>query len=88
MPEKRELRIGLVGCGGISHSHARGAALSDRARIVACADVIEERAEALENQRVALKRQVTAMRVQRMVVLVLVAVAIFLYMKMLSGVIS
>lgn len=39
------LRIGLVGCGGITHAHVEGwKAIADRAEIVAVADVSEENA--------------------------------------------
>jgi predicted dehydrogenase len=40
------LRLGIIGCGGISESHARGAALSDEVEIVACCDVHLDAAEA------------------------------------------
>jgi D-xylose 1-dehydrogenase (NADP+, D-xylono-1,5-lactone-forming) len=33
------LRLGIIGCGGISERHARGAAQSDEVDIVACCDV-------------------------------------------------
>jgi predicted dehydrogenase len=35
----RALRIGIVGCGGISERHARGAAATDAVSIVSCCDV-------------------------------------------------
>ena len=39
------LRIGLIGCGGITHAHVEGwKAIADRAEIVAVADVSEENA--------------------------------------------
>lgn len=40
------MRLGIVGCGGISERHARGAALSDEVEIVACCDVRLDAAEA------------------------------------------
>jgi D-xylose 1-dehydrogenase (NADP+, D-xylono-1,5-lactone-forming) len=42
----RSLRIGLAGCGGISHRHARAAADIPEVAIVACCDVRVEVAEA------------------------------------------
>jgi predicted dehydrogenase len=39
------LRLGIIGCGGISERHARGAALSDDVAIVACCDVRLDAAE-------------------------------------------
>lgn len=39
MASARALRIGLVGCGGISERHAKGAAATDAVSIVACCDV-------------------------------------------------
>jgi len=40
------LRIGLIGCGGISNAHARGwnEVAAEKARVVATADIVEERA--------------------------------------------
>ena len=44
------LRIGLIGCGGITHAHVEGwRAIASRAEIVSVADVSEENA----NRRVA-----------------------------------
>jgi xylose dehydrogenase (NAD/NADP) len=40
------VRIGLVGCGGISHLHARAAESASNAAIVACSDVRRDVAEA------------------------------------------
>ncbi len=40
------VRIGLVGCGGISHLHARAAESASNAAIVACCDVRRDVAEA------------------------------------------
>lgn len=40
-----QMRIGLVGCGGISHAHAKAAQKSDRMKIVACADIAFSRAQ-------------------------------------------
>jgi D-xylose 1-dehydrogenase (NADP+, D-xylono-1,5-lactone-forming) len=42
----RPLRLGIVGCGGISERHAQGAASSPDVAIVACCDVRVEVAEA------------------------------------------
>jgi D-xylose 1-dehydrogenase (NADP+, D-xylono-1,5-lactone-forming) len=42
----RPVRIGLAGCGGISHSHARAASNIPDVEIVACCDVRAEVAEA------------------------------------------
>jgi len=39
------LRLGIIGCGGISERHASGAAQSDGVDIVACWDVRLEAAE-------------------------------------------
>jgi xylose dehydrogenase (NAD/NADP) len=39
MASARPLRIGIVGCGGISERHAHGAAATDAVSIVACCDV-------------------------------------------------
>jgi predicted dehydrogenase len=39
MAGDRPLRIGIVGCGGISERHAKGAAATDAVSIVACCDV-------------------------------------------------
>jgi predicted dehydrogenase len=39
MASARPLRIGIVGCGGISERHARGADATDAVSIVACCDV-------------------------------------------------
>ena len=39
------MRLGIIGCGGISERHARGAALSDEVEIAACCDVRREAAE-------------------------------------------
>ena len=41
------VRIGLIGCGGISNAHARGwkEAPAGKARVVATADIVEERAK-------------------------------------------
>jgi len=46
-PSKRDpVRAAIVGCGIISHAHGRAAtALSDRVRIVACADIARAHAE-------------------------------------------
>jgi len=40
-------RVGLVGCGVISHAYAKNAAAFDSFEIVACADRDEERSSAL-----------------------------------------
>ena len=40
-----EMKIGIVGCGGISNAHGKAAQQSHNTRIVACADVIFSRAE-------------------------------------------
>ena len=38
-----EIRLGIVGCGGISHAHARGAQASEKGlRFVACCDIRED----------------------------------------------
>ena len=43
--QKRPVRAAIVGCGGIAHAHAGSAVLHpDKITLVACADVIEERA--------------------------------------------
>jgi predicted dehydrogenase len=39
MASAQPLRIGIVGCGGISERHAHGAAATDAVSIVACCDV-------------------------------------------------
>src|SRR3989442_3711485 len=40
------LRVGIIGCGGISHAHVRGwNAIPNKARVVAVADVSERSAE-------------------------------------------
>ena len=39
------MRLGIIGCGGISERHAHGAAQSDEVAIVACCDVRLDRAE-------------------------------------------
>jgi predicted dehydrogenase len=40
------LRVGIIGCGGISHAHVRGwSAIPNKARVVAVADVSEQSAE-------------------------------------------
>jgi len=40
-----EMKIGIVGCGGISYSHGNAVRQSDCARIVACADILMNRAK-------------------------------------------
>ena len=40
------LRVGSIGCGGRARAHARGYAFADNAEIVACADPVEESAQA------------------------------------------
>jgi len=44
--DARPVRIGLAGCGGISHRHARAAAETSDVEIVACCDVRADVAEA------------------------------------------
>lgn len=39
------MRLGIIGCGGISERHARGASLTDAAEIVACCDIRLDAAE-------------------------------------------
>ena len=45
-----EMKVGIVGCGGISRSHGNAAKRSDRARIVACADIVLSKAEKYAEQ--------------------------------------
>ncbi|MBQ7688897.1 MAG: Gfo/Idh/MocA family oxidoreductase [Clostridia bacterium] len=41
-----KFKVGIIGCGGISHSHLHGyRALSDRVEITACCDIDEEKAK-------------------------------------------
>jgi predicted dehydrogenase len=40
-------RVGIVGCGVISHAYAKGAAAFDTFEIVACADVVDARRDAV-----------------------------------------
>ena len=42
MTENDLLRLGIVGCGGISHAHGRAAQALDDVRIAACCDVRED----------------------------------------------
>jgi len=42
----KELKIGLIGCGGMGNGHANAIAAREDARIVATCDIIEERAQA------------------------------------------
>jgi len=45
MASKEKLTIGIVGCGGISHAHGQAArANSHKVNIIACCDVVSERA--------------------------------------------
>jgi len=45
MSNKNQLRLGIVGCGGISHAHGGAARnIPEKIRFVACCDVHEERA--------------------------------------------
>src|SRR5512143_2664761 len=44
------IRLGLIGCGVIGRHHARTASQSPSVRLVAVADLIEERAEAVAEQ--------------------------------------
>ncbi len=47
MPEREPLRLGIVGCGGISNVHAgAAAAIPETVRFVACCDVREDAARA------------------------------------------
>jgi len=39
------LRVGLIGCGGIAGNHLAGYRLVEEAELVACCDVVEEKAE-------------------------------------------
>jgi len=39
MAKKRPLRLGIVGCGGISHAHANAAQAISRVRFAACCDI-------------------------------------------------
>ncbi len=45
MPDPAPLRVGLIGCGGISGNHLAGYRLVDEAELVACCDVVPEKAE-------------------------------------------
>jgi len=45
-----EMKIGIVGCGGISHAHGNAARQSSCARIVACADIVFQKAEEYASQ--------------------------------------
>lgn len=42
---RMKMKIGILGCGGISHSHGTAASQSDLVKIVACADIIVSRGE-------------------------------------------
>jgi predicted dehydrogenase len=44
-------KVGIIGCGGRGKSHARGYAASKDAKIVACADLKSENAEALAKEQ-------------------------------------
>lgn len=46
----REVGFAIVGCGVIAPTHARGIAAAEGARLVACCDVIEEKARALAEE--------------------------------------
>ena len=45
-----EMKIGIVGCGGISRSHGGAAKRSELTKIVACADVVLSKAEKYASQ--------------------------------------
>ncbi|MBR3996812.1 MAG: Gfo/Idh/MocA family oxidoreductase, partial [Clostridia bacterium] len=46
MAEKKKLRVGIIGCGGIAHAHARAYKNFDDVEIVAGADIIPGKARA------------------------------------------
>ena len=48
---KSEVRIGIIGCGQIAQQHFKSYSQIPEAKVVACADIIEERASKSAKER-------------------------------------